>query len=144
MDTPVLVAGSRRGAARLGETGALPDALVSIFDQVGAMVVVIRVADGSDNSDTRANVIGGVGADTDAYTVPYPAEHITFRSMMTDGYMEELTTRNRLPPSAKRPGALAVATLRADNLPDDGIAPSPAEIRYPHRYPLCYPPRTDF
>lgn len=40
---PILIAGDRREAADLGSTGTLPAAIDDIFDQVGAMVVVIRV-----------------------------------------------------------------------------------------------------
>lgn len=67
LNTPVLVAGSRREAAELDMTGnrkgTLPEALDGIFDQAGAMVVVVRVAEGATFEDTRANVIGGVDAD---------------------------------------------------------------------------------
>lgn len=63
LDTPVLVAADRTLAARLGTTGTLPAALDGIFDQAGAVVVVVRVAQ-SNNSDTDAatltNVIGTV------------------------------------------------------------------------------------
>ena len=37
LNTPVLIAGSRTLAAKLGETGTLPQALDSIFDQIGAV-----------------------------------------------------------------------------------------------------------
>lgn len=60
LDTPVLVAGSRVEAAKLGSTGTLVDAIDGVFDQVGAMVVVIRVADDVDPAVVKSNVIGGV------------------------------------------------------------------------------------
>ncbi|MEM1077462.1 MAG: phage tail sheath subtilisin-like domain-containing protein [Pseudomonadota bacterium] len=66
-DTPVLVAGSRTEAAKLGETGTLPAAIDGIFDQAGALVVVVRVEEGVDAAQTMANVIGGVDATTGAY-----------------------------------------------------------------------------
>ncbi|NEU35757.1 phage tail protein, partial [bacterium LRH843] len=43
LNTPVLIAGSRTLAAKLGETGTLPQALDSIFDQIGAVVIVVRI-----------------------------------------------------------------------------------------------------
>ena len=43
---PVLIAGSRAEAAALGGLGTLPAAVDDIFDQTGAMLVVIRVPDG--------------------------------------------------------------------------------------------------
>lgn len=64
LNTPVLIAGSRAEAAKLGTAGTLPDALDSIFDQAGAVVVVIRVAAGVDDAATTANIIGGTNATT--------------------------------------------------------------------------------
>ena len=60
LHTPVLVAGSRLEAARLGRSGTLPMAIDGIFDQAGAMVVVIRVPQGSSEAETQAHVLGGV------------------------------------------------------------------------------------
>lgn len=59
LDTPALVAGSRTEAALLGTTGTLPAAMDAIFDQTGALVVVIRVAADADPNVEKANVIGG-------------------------------------------------------------------------------------
>lgn len=64
LNTPVLVAGSRAEAAKLGATGTLPDAMDSIFDQCGAVVVVVRVAKGVDDAATLANVLGGTNSVT--------------------------------------------------------------------------------
>lgn len=75
LNTPVLIVGSLREAAKLkakedtenkGE-GTLPGALDSIFDQAGAVVVVIRVAKGDTDTETTANVIGGVNASNGNY-----------------------------------------------------------------------------
>lgn len=62
-NTPVLIAGSRLEAAKLGATGTLPMAIDGIFDQAGALVVVIRVAEGMTEAETQTNVLGGVDAD---------------------------------------------------------------------------------
>ncbi|WP_430415855.1 phage tail sheath subtilisin-like domain-containing protein [Marinobacter adhaerens] len=64
LNQPTLVAGSRTEAARLGTTGTLPKAMDGIFDQVGAVVVVVRVEEGADDPATLANVIGGVNSVT--------------------------------------------------------------------------------
>ncbi|MCA0905125.1 phage tail sheath subtilisin-like domain-containing protein [Ruegeria marisrubri] len=68
LNTPVLIAGSRREAAKLDTTGnglgTLPAALDAIFDQIGAVVIVVRVAEGADETATIANVIGGTNAGT--------------------------------------------------------------------------------
>lgn len=73
LNTPVLVAGSRVEASRLDTTedgtggGTLPAALDGIFDQIGAVVIVVRVeADDDDAGAAMANVIGGVNGATGA------------------------------------------------------------------------------
>lgn len=60
LNTPVLVAGSLKQAALLGQVGTLPAAMASILDQIGAVVVVVRVAKGVSDAATLANVLGGV------------------------------------------------------------------------------------
>lgn len=63
LNTPVLIAGSRQEASYLDTKGSgggtLPAALNGIFDQIGAVVVVVRVEPGADEAATQANVIGG-------------------------------------------------------------------------------------
>lgn len=71
-NTPVMIAGSRTEAAKLlansgSEHGTLPDAIDSILDQTGAVIVVIRVAVGVDDTATLANVLGGVNSSTGQY-----------------------------------------------------------------------------
>lgn len=67
LNTPVLIAGSRTEAAKLGLTGTLPDAIDSIFDQVGAVVIVVRVEENTTAAETLANVLGGVDANSGQY-----------------------------------------------------------------------------
>lgn len=67
LNKPVLIVGSRREAAKLGATGTLPMAINGVFDQIGAMVIVIRVESGEDEAETIANIIGGVDAQTGDY-----------------------------------------------------------------------------
>ena len=62
LNVPVLIAGSRAEAAALGATGTLPAALDGIFDQAGAVVVVVRVQADEDEAEALANVVGGVDA----------------------------------------------------------------------------------
>jgi len=66
-NTPVLIAGNRTEAAQLGAGGTLPPAIDAIFDQAGAMVVVVRVAEGADEAETLSNIIGGIDIDTGQY-----------------------------------------------------------------------------
>lgn len=67
VNTPVLIAGSLLEAAKLGTSGTLPQAMDAIFDQTGAMVVVVRVEAGAQTSDTKTNIIGGVDPVTGQY-----------------------------------------------------------------------------
>jgi len=60
LNTPVLIAANRTEAAKLGEAGTLYNAIDGIFDQTGAVVVVVRVAAGADQAETEDNIIGGV------------------------------------------------------------------------------------
>ncbi len=73
LNSPVLIAGSLKEAAKLGKKGTLPSAVNGIFSQIGATVVVIRVEE-SENSDlklkeeeTLKNIIGGVDEETGEY-----------------------------------------------------------------------------
>ncbi len=59
LNKPVLIAGKRSDAAGLGDVGTLPPAIDDIFDQAGAIVVVVRVEEGADGAATLSNVIGG-------------------------------------------------------------------------------------
>ncbi|WP_159158955.1 phage tail sheath C-terminal domain-containing protein [Aeromonas veronii] len=71
LNTPVLIAGSRREAAGLDTLGTgqgtLPAAIDSIFDQCGAVIIVVRVEEGTGATDTLANILGGVNATTGNY-----------------------------------------------------------------------------
>lgn len=66
INTPVLVS-SRSQAATLGATGTLANALDSIWDQIGATVVVVRVTEGANINATINNIIGGVNSSTGQY-----------------------------------------------------------------------------
>jgi len=70
-NTPVLIAGSRVEAAKLDIAGdglgTLPGALDGILDQIGAVVIVVRVDEGLDEAETLANMVGGVDGLTGDY-----------------------------------------------------------------------------
>lgn len=67
LNTPVMVAGNRTAAALLDTVGdgngTLPNAIDAIFDQAGAVVVVVRVDEGVDDAATMVNAVGGIDAD---------------------------------------------------------------------------------
>lgn len=60
---------NRRELVGLGTTGTLPWALEMLYDNApkGAVVVVIRVTEGTDAAQTTANLIGGVNNTTGQY-----------------------------------------------------------------------------
>ncbi len=64
VNKPVLIAGSLKEAAKLGTKGTLPMGIDGIFDQTGALVIVVRVNEGGNETETMANIIGGVNAAT--------------------------------------------------------------------------------
>lgn len=73
LNTPVLIAGSRGEAAKLdiseeqSRAGTLPNAVDLILDQIGAVIVVIRVAEETTGPETIANILGGVDGSTGEY-----------------------------------------------------------------------------
>lgn len=62
LNTPVLINGSKLQASRLGKRGTLPPSIEGILNQIGALIVVVRVAEGVDDDATQTNVIGGTTA----------------------------------------------------------------------------------
>ena len=63
LNTPVLLAGYQPTlVAQLGTDGTIPGAIDGIYDQAGAVVIVVRVAEGNDNAATISNIIGGVAS----------------------------------------------------------------------------------
>ena len=66
LNTPVLVA-RRSEMAGLGEAGTLLSALDLIYDQAGAVVVVVRVEEGANEAATIDKVRGGINNGTGAY-----------------------------------------------------------------------------
>ncbi len=73
LNTPVAIFGSRTAAASLDtvgtKLGSLPRALDAILAQVGAAVVVIRVAEDATPATEQSNVITGIGQLPDAQSV---------------------------------------------------------------------------
>lgn len=67
LNTPVLIAGRRTDAVGIGTEGTLPGAIDAVFDQTGAVIVLVRVEEGASEAETLANVIGGIHPVTGAY-----------------------------------------------------------------------------
>lgn len=66
INTPVMVT-RRSELLGLGETGTLPAAFDLIYDQAGAVVVVVRVEEGANEAATINNVRGGIDNATGDY-----------------------------------------------------------------------------
>lgn len=102
-DTPVLIAGNRAEAATLGSAGTLPAAIDAIFDQAGAMVVVIRVTEGADEAETMSNIVGGIDTDTGQYQGVHAflgAEsvvHVSPRLLIAPGFTHQKPEGNANP-----------------------------------------------
>ncbi|MEL4016552.1 phage tail sheath C-terminal domain-containing protein [Dryocola clanedunensis] len=62
LNVPVVVAGGISQAKKLGSAGSLPAALADIFDQEGALVVVVRADAGITEEAQRASIIAAVSA----------------------------------------------------------------------------------
>jgi phage tail sheath protein FI len=62
LNTPVLVTNVFEAIGNAGTTGTLPAALDAIADQANTPIVVVRVEQGTTESETTANVIGTVTA----------------------------------------------------------------------------------
>jgi phage tail sheath protein FI len=115
LNTPVLIAGSRTEAAKLDTTGTgegtLPSAIDSIFDQAGAVIVVVRVEEGEDANETLANVLGGVNATTGEYEGVHAllgAESILGfkpRILLVPGFTQTRTSGGVLTATATAPGS---------------------------------------
>lgn len=58
--TPALISGSRNQAKKLGYSGTLYADMNDILNQVGALVIVVRVDTDDDEDQQRANIIQGI------------------------------------------------------------------------------------
>jgi hypothetical protein len=67
LDTPILV-NSESYIASAGTSGTLKTALEDIYRQTGALVVVIRVAEGVDETETIGNFIGELDNESGTFT----------------------------------------------------------------------------
>jgi phage tail sheath protein FI len=114
LDTPVLI-NSPREAASLGETGTLPSALAGIFAQIGALVVVVRVAKNSDIDETKTAIIGGIDAESDQYTgiqallAAQGTVHVTPRILIAPGFSHDQTVCTHLLGIADQLRAVVIA-----------------------------------
>ncbi|CCO22227.1 phage tail sheath subtilisin-like domain-containing protein [Maridesulfovibrio hydrothermalis] len=91
MNEPVLIPGNQLKAAKLGQTGTLKDAVDGIFDQTGAMVVVVRVEEGADTTATMSNIVGDGTAQTGvhAFLGAQSHVHVTPKLLIAPGFTSQ-------------------------------------------------------
>ena len=115
LNTPVLIAGKRSEAAGLGNGGTLPAAIDDIFDQAGALVVVIRIEEGTEDNNTISNIVGGVDADTgqylgvQAFLSAQSVVHVTPRILVVPGFTDNINVVSNMVAIADRLRAVIVA-----------------------------------
>ena len=105
LDTPYRVAASRAEAARAGLTGTIPAALDDILDQVGAVIVVVRVEADEDAEVTKANIIAGVEKLLDSESVT----GLVPRILIAPEFSNEKTVADALVSAANKLRAFAFA-----------------------------------
>lgn len=119
LNKPVLIAASRREAAKLGSRGTLPQAIDGIFDQTGAVVVVIRVeevmVDGYvDKNQTKSHFTKEMDTETYQYTgieAMLSAEHVVGvqpRILIAPAYSSDLDVATKLISVADRLRGFAI------------------------------------
>lgn len=105
LGVPTLVAGSKAEAVRLGTEGTLPEAIDLIFQQAGAVIVVVRVAEGEDSAETSANVAAAADALIQSESVVGFAPRI----LIAPGFTHQLSVATALITAAERLRAVVVA-----------------------------------
>lgn len=96
LNTPVLVT-NRTEAATLGSAGTLPAAIDGIYDQSGALVVVVRVEAGATAAATLSNIVGGTAEDgsytgVQAFRAAKNTLGVTPRLLIAPGWTSQRTT----------------------------------------------------
>lgn len=113
LNTPILISGSLTKAARLGKIGSLPDALRAIFNQIGAMVVVVRVEENESPDIIGSSLQNGNYTGAHSLLASKSELGITPRILVIPGF-SNVANITALIPIAERLKAIIVA-----DVPDD-------------------------
>jgi phage tail sheath protein FI len=111
LNTPVILAGRPPASDVIGSSGTLKNALDGIFKQAGAVVVVVRVAEGNDSAATIANVIGDEGDKTGVHAFRQ-AQSVVFqtpRILLAPGFSHNASVTTELLSVAGKLRAVVVA-----------------------------------
>ncbi|OAT26731.1 phage tail sheath monomer [Buttiauxella ferragutiae ATCC 51602] len=85
LNTPLVIYGSQAQADLLGTTGTLHTAISEIFEQTGALIVGVRVTEGSTDALTLANIIAGI----DILLSAQAAVSVTPKILITPEFSED-------------------------------------------------------
>lgn len=120
--TPILIAGKRSEAAGLGRFGSLPAAIDDIFDQTGALIVIVRVPESGDDEgygpeflSLPQQMLGGVDPETgqylgiQAFLAAESEVHVTPRILIAPEYSHHPAVANELLSVAERLRAVVIA-----------------------------------
>lgn len=110
LNKPVLVTASRNQASRAGITGTIKNGLDAIFDQAGAAVVVVRVAEGATSNDTQTNIIGDSSDKTGvwAFTGAETALGVRPRILVAPGFSSALAVAVEMAAVSERLRAVSI------------------------------------
>ena len=110
----MLISGSRAKANQLGAGGTLKPAMDAIFDQIGATVVVVRVAEGADEAATITNLEGDSLAKTGvwAFLKSESVLGISPKILIAPGYTHQCTLT---------PGSEVANTVLAQLVPSQAV-----------------------
>ena len=112
--TPVLIAGKRTDAVGLGTSGTLPPAIDDIFDQTGAVIVLIRIPEPAITED-GALLPSGIDDTTgqylgvSAFLAAESEVFVTPRILVAPEFSQNLANANELISVAERLRAIVVA-----------------------------------
>lgn len=113
LNTPRLITGNRTQADGLDtigtREGTLPDAIDAIFDQAGALVVVIRVAEGVDFAATKSNIIGGSGTGVHQFLAAQSVAKAKPRLLVAPGFTHDQAVVSEMIAIAEQLKAIIIA-----------------------------------
>ncbi|MFB9136710.1 phage tail sheath C-terminal domain-containing protein [Vibrio olivae] len=132
LGVPVAVAGTRKSIDDLGDEGTLAAALDDIFDQTGALVIVVRVAGGNSDAETQSAVIDGMQGWLDSQT----QTGYTPRILCAPEFSEFDAVASELEAKAKRLRAIAYLDCSRTSSYTDAIKRA---RQYSERVELTWP-----
>ena len=106
-NVPILVTGSKVPET-LGNAGTLPSAITSIFDQIGAVLVVVRVSEEvGENESVEDNVIAGL----DAFLASESTIHVKPQILIAPGFSGDSEVLTAMIPVAEKLKAIIIADV---------------------------------